>query len=316
MRKLSVIIPVYNTFEVLPRCIDSVLNQGFADFELILVDDGSTDGSGALCDGYAAKDARVSVFHQPRRGPSSARNVGLEHAMGEWVTFIDSDDYIDSGYFDLPYSSETDLYVRNWCYANGQIAERLAPQSVEADRYWSFLKEHLHCFSLRTACSLFFKKKIITQNGLRYDERFRVGEDTLFVLDYYTHASSLKVVDGPAYRYDRSTNWEEKHCLTWDEGERYLSAFMDKYDALPIKVPLLVEQIFGLFRALLEKREENLYCKWVCGKPVCRMLKSQTIRQRPFAVVRSLFKTLIPPKLRKSIRRFFWHNKQKEENTI
>lgn len=305
MCKLSVIIPVYNTCEVLTRCIESVLSQGFADFELLLIDDGSTDGSGALCDDYAANDSRVSVFHKPRGGPSSARNVGLSHARGEWVTFIDSDDYIEKGYFDLPYSTETDLYVRNWCYANGLVSEQFSPQTVDSDQYWSFLKEHLHCFAFRTACSLFFKKKIITQNGLSYDERFRVGEDTLFVLDYYPRAATLQVMDGPAYRYDRSEHWEEKHCLSWDEGENYLTAFLDKYDAMPIKVPLLVEQIFGLFRSLLEAGEENVYCKWVCGKPVCRMLKSQTIRQRPFAVVRSLFKTVIPPKLRKSIRRFF-----------
>ena len=79
---LSVIIPVYNTEQYLPRCVDSVLSQGFQDFELLLVDDGSTDGSGVLCDLYAKKDDRIHVFHKENGGASSARNVGLDNAKG------------------------------------------------------------------------------------------------------------------------------------------------------------------------------------------------------------------------------------------
>ena len=92
---ISVIIPVYNTEMYLRRCIDSVLAQTYQDFELLLIDDGSKDSSGAICDEYAAKDARVRVFHKENGGVSSARNLGLDNARGEWVTFVDSDDYIE-----------------------------------------------------------------------------------------------------------------------------------------------------------------------------------------------------------------------------
>ena len=81
---LSIIIPVYNTEKYLSACLDSILPQSFADFEVLLVDDGSTDGSGAICDRYAERDPRVRVFHKENGGVSSARNMGLENAVGEW----------------------------------------------------------------------------------------------------------------------------------------------------------------------------------------------------------------------------------------
>lgn len=95
MPKLSVIVPVYNTEKYLRECIDSILAQTFTDFELILVDDGSTDGSGAICDEYAEKDARVQVIHQDNGGVTRARKAGAIHAAGDYVTYVDSDDWID-----------------------------------------------------------------------------------------------------------------------------------------------------------------------------------------------------------------------------
>lgn len=90
---VSVIVPVYNTEQYLPQCIDSILTQTFTDFELILVNDGSTDNSGAICDEYAQKDNRIIVIHKENEGQSSARNVGLKIKKGEFITFVDSDDY-------------------------------------------------------------------------------------------------------------------------------------------------------------------------------------------------------------------------------
>ena len=88
---VSIIVPVYNTEKFLHRCIDSILAQTYTDFELLLIDDGSKDSSGAICDEYAVKDARVRVFHKENGGVSSARNLGLDNAKGEWITFVDSD---------------------------------------------------------------------------------------------------------------------------------------------------------------------------------------------------------------------------------
>lgn len=95
MPKISVIVPVYNTEKYLQRCVDSILAQTLGDFELLLVNDGSTDGSGMICDEYAQKDSRVRVFHKENGGVSSARNLGLENAQGKWITYVDGDDWIE-----------------------------------------------------------------------------------------------------------------------------------------------------------------------------------------------------------------------------
>ena len=95
---MSVIVPVYNTEQYLHRCIDSILTQTYTDFELLLIDDGSKDKSGDICDEYALKDSRIRVFHKENGGVSSARNLGLDNAAGEWITFVDSDDWIIESY--------------------------------------------------------------------------------------------------------------------------------------------------------------------------------------------------------------------------
>lgn len=95
MAKISIIVPVYNTAKYLHSCIESVLAQTFTDWELLLIDDGSTDDSAIICDEYAAKDERIRVFHKENGGVSSARNLGLDNAQGEWITHIDSDDWVE-----------------------------------------------------------------------------------------------------------------------------------------------------------------------------------------------------------------------------
>lgn len=98
--KVSVIIPVYNVEKTLPRCIDSVIGQSLKDIEIILVDDGSPDKSPEICDEYRCKDSRIKVFHKPNEGLGYTRNYGIERAQGEYVAFVDSDDYIASDMLD------------------------------------------------------------------------------------------------------------------------------------------------------------------------------------------------------------------------
>ena len=95
MPVISVIGPVYNVEPYLAQCINSILSQSFEDFEVLLVDDGSKDKSGAICDEYARKDSGVRVFHKENGGVSSARNLGLDNVRGEWIAFVDSDDWVD-----------------------------------------------------------------------------------------------------------------------------------------------------------------------------------------------------------------------------
>lgn len=109
MPQISVIVPVYNAERYLHRCVDSILSQTFSNFELLLINDGSKDSSGAICDEYAAKDPRVRVFHKENGGVSSARNLGLDNACGEWIAFVDSDDWISENYLESMLVFDTDI---------------------------------------------------------------------------------------------------------------------------------------------------------------------------------------------------------------
>ena len=109
--KISVIVPVYKAEAYLRRCVDSILAQTFQDFEVLLIDDGSPDRSGEICDEYARKDRRVRVFHKENGGVSSARNVGIEKALGTWIMFVDADDWLcaDTISYCSSFFSEADL---------------------------------------------------------------------------------------------------------------------------------------------------------------------------------------------------------------
>ena len=126
---VSVIIPVYNTASYLPACLDSILSQTFADFELLVVDDGSTDASPAICDDYAGRNARVKVFHQTNAGVSAARNLALSHASGKWVCFVDSDDTVLPGYLEEMVSATS----YDDCLVMGNISDPLFEGLVTED---------------------------------------------------------------------------------------------------------------------------------------------------------------------------------------
>ena len=109
--EISVIVPVYKVEEYLPQCIDSILAQTFTNFELLLVDDGSPDRCGEICEEYAGKDTRIRVFHQQNSGVSAARNIGLQHAKGTYIVFVDSDDWVSTDYLLHLYKSLPDTGI-------------------------------------------------------------------------------------------------------------------------------------------------------------------------------------------------------------
>lgn len=136
---ISVVVPVYNSSQYLERCVDSILNQSYGDFELLLIDDGSTDDSGTICDKYSLLDKRVKAFHQSsNKGVSAARNHGLHASNGEWITFIDSDDYIKPDYlanFNPSSLTKSDLVIQGIISTNhsGDIINRLEYPEINID---------------------------------------------------------------------------------------------------------------------------------------------------------------------------------------
>jgi len=127
---ISIILPIYNVKDYLPKCIKSIFAQTYTNLEIIMVDDGSTDGSGKLCDDYAAKDSRVRVFHKTNGGVSDARNYGVDNANGEYITWIDPDDYVDKDYVEylyrliLKYNTKMSICQLRVVFVNGKIDEK------------------------------------------------------------------------------------------------------------------------------------------------------------------------------------------------
>ena len=166
---ISVIIPVYNTASYLPACLDSVLAQTFADFELLVVDDGSTDTSPAICDDYARRDARVKVFHQANAGVSVARNLALSHACGKWVCFVDSDDTVLPDYLKDMVSVTTDddcLVMGNISdpLFQGLVTEDVTLQGEDMVRY--MLSHQL--FNLCGPVAKLFSRRVLQENNISF----------------------------------------------------------------------------------------------------------------------------------------------------
>ena len=176
--KISVIVLVYKAEKYLHRCVDSILSQTFTDFELILVNDGSPDNCGAICDEYAQKDNRVRVFHKENGGVSSARNLGLDNAKGEWITFVDSDDWLKPGCLEqLTNKLDADMIK-----CGIEASDKSSIWTVENNKYSvkQFLEKNEKDFIARTSCVTLFKTKLINKFNIRFDKHIRYGEDMIF----------------------------------------------------------------------------------------------------------------------------------------
>lgn len=212
--KISVIVPVYNVEQYLCRCVDSILAQTFPDFELLLIDDGSKDRSGEICDEYAGKDERVRVFHKENGGVSSARNLGIDNAKGEWISFIDADDRILPEFLQslIETADESDeLIVGGNTYFGEEEGETVPPENIVVKR--EHFKDYIFNDSEWTWQRIFyvvwgklFRLNIIKENKLKFDINMIRSEDTTFMLIYMTKIESVKFcsVKNYSYRYELS----------------------------------------------------------------------------------------------------------------
>jgi len=189
---ISVIIPIYNVENYLSKCVDSVLNQTYQNLEIILVDDGSKDNCGQICDEYAQKDNRVKVVHKPNGGVSQARNVGLDNSNGEFIAFVDPDDYIEKDMLsELKQNLEDADLSACGCqkiFENKVIEQLKVKKSVLIDKQ-KFIKnlfyngEHKYQYQGFLWDKL-YKSKIIKQHNIRFKEEIKYNEDRLFVYEY------------------------------------------------------------------------------------------------------------------------------------
>lgn len=221
--KISIIVPVYNVEKYLYKCIDSILCQTFTDFELLLIDDGSSDRSGIICDEYAAKDKRVNSFHKANSGISFTRNYGIEQAKGEWIIFCDSDDWVDIDWLEQYYDAldeDVDLVFQGYVHENNNDQtvhtwKNCSEQNVSDVIYgleqrdlfgWTWIK--------------IFKKNIITQNAIRFNTTIPKNEDLVFTLEYCLHVHKIKILSTATYHYRNTPFSTISRLLSYKEAIR------------------------------------------------------------------------------------------------
>lgn len=206
--KISVIIPVYNVEKYLNKCIDSVLNQTYKDFELILVDDGSPDKSGKICDDYAKKDKKIKVLHTENSGASKARNNGLSIAQGEFITFLDSDDYWEKDFLYNAISKigNTDIYISGIKFFGGKDNREFISSfsgEITVKELYERVFYDIPQINLCGPCCKLFKLKIIKDKNITFDPLIRCGEDTDFNLSYARFARTAYIDNQSYYNYYR-----------------------------------------------------------------------------------------------------------------
>lgn len=197
MIKISVIIPVYNVEKYLNKCVESVINQNYKNLEIILVDDGSPDNCPAICDELALKDDRVKVIHKVNGGVSSARNAGIDNATGDYITFIDSDDYIDNN-FSAVCEMLNDKHMEFVIVP--MLSQIKVPQSeimLNDDNFYVLIKNNN--LGIASSCSKFYKKELLLNN--RFIEGISVAEDKEFVIRLLTKCNKVNIINQPFYTY-------------------------------------------------------------------------------------------------------------------
>lgn len=206
MPLISIIVPIYNSEKTLNRCVDSILQQTFTDWELLLIDDGSKDSSGDICDEYARKDPRIKVFHKENGGVSSARNIGLDNAKGEWIAFVDSDDWIESDYlYYLINIGDYDCILGSLSCHKGRFVSNIVIGDIFCNQNEDVANA---LFSLNNHLGLFvpwgklLKNKIILNHKLRFNENIDSGEDSLFIYHYLFYINSIYASKKILYHYN------------------------------------------------------------------------------------------------------------------
>lgn len=206
---LSVIVPVYKTEAYLPECIESILNQTYENFELILIDDGSPDSCPAICDTYAKKDPRIIVIHKENGGVSSARNEGIRQSRGKYLIFVDSDDYLENRMFEVMLRGSgagVDCICASIRYVYQDVSRNTdcplpsasIEMSEEMNHYFGQIQDN---YGFSAPYAKLYKRDLILEKKLEFDQNFSILEDGIFVSSYLKHCRRCMFLSDILYNY-------------------------------------------------------------------------------------------------------------------
>lgn len=275
--KISVIIPVYNAADLLPRAVDSVLIQDFPAYEVILVNDGSTDESAHVCDDFAQQEQRVRVIHKENGGVSSARNAGIEAARGEYVMFLDADDAICYGSLDSMYSRGCDFVLAG--FEKIEAGARTSSYCPSGDciytgidgicRFFDKVLPKQNTYILNSACFKLFRRSILVSRGIRFVEGLSFAEDKIFVMSFLEHVDKVRTVPAAVYSYFIRQSSLSSNMNSDAHAEEI-------YKLLACYAPLLERLEIRYARSA---RITALYHRDLVGRYVCRVLGILAVRK-------------------------------------
>ena len=219
---VSIIVPVYNAELTIGRCVESILNQDYTDFELLLVDDGSPDNSGAICDAYAARDSRVRVFHQENSGVSASRNLALDRAQGTYLQFLDSDDWITpdatSSLVRAAEANRCDLVIADFYRVIGERVSRKGDIEEDSvltrEEFSAHMMENPADFYYGVLWNKLYRRDIVEAHHLRMDPDISWCEDFMFNLEYIRYAERFYALQVPIYYYVKTKGSLANQSLT------------------------------------------------------------------------------------------------------
>lgn len=314
MSKLSIIIPVYNTALYLQDCLDSIQNQTFKNWECILVDDGSKDKSGTICDEYAMSDKRFKVFHKENGGASSARNYGLTNAIGEWVTFVDADDELFPDSLETMIKNVTDEI--DMVLAGYEILDGKGRISYAVDeRYIEELDNNAALMQMFDSkpyryqgyiCSKLYRLSLIRENNLQFNTDIYFNEDRLFCTQYLarTHCKVIHTTK-PVYKYiERGGGVMASMKESYNPRfETDFNAFIIMYDEVTQQVydELLIHRIkAGIVQSYVQNHKAMMrfekYSHEIHKNMICQMKRTGAYTYYLKLLIRD-FLLLVCPKL-------------------
>lgn len=279
--EFSIIVPVYMAEKTIHKCIESILTQTVTDFELILVNDGSTDRSGEICEELSKHDSRIKVLHKENGGVSEARNVALDNAVGERICFVDSDDIIDNCFLEIFKQKDADIVVQGMFRNDIKDGFCTKEQYVEIEEgdfdlncRDKFIEIICKADNIGYLVTRAFKREIIEKNSLRLNTTYKLREDQEFILRYMVECKTFATVNKGAYHYDVPTNFVQKYSHIDPESNILCTlSIIENFEKtkkmsnrmLAENLNSLSESILNLYKShRIDTKKINSYMKYFC----------------------------------------------------
>ena len=271
--EISIIVPVYNTDRYLESCINSIINQSFYNFELILIDDGSEDDSGKICDKYANKDKRIKVIHKKNEGVSVARNIGIDLSKGRYIMFCDSDDFVKRDWckrlYDLQKNNLNSICLCGFTtinfrgdkceYIDKVLDKNKKINHINIKDFFLLYEKHL----MNSPCNKIYQSEIIKENNIKFNENITLGEDLLFNLKYFEFVKGdIVVLNECKYNYILRNNESLDNKYYKDLFDIYSMLYEFLYNHMIIfksDIDIYLEKFYSSYFYMLNRVLKNTF---------------------------------------------------------